>query len=425
MIWFSLFLSLLLTAFFAGSEIAYVSANKLLIELRRKRYADGSGKILSYFYEKPAQFLGTMLIGHNIALVIFTILMTDLLSPFVEPFITSGLVRSLVLTTVITVVVLVFAEYVPKSIFRTYADRILFAFAYPIRFSQILFAPLTWVMTKISSIILKYVFNAPASINPENAFTRGDLEDLINTNFIANPTDENPDNHPIDAQLFSKALQFKGIRIKKCMIPRSEIVHIPAEASYDDLKGVFVETRLSRIIVTGSNLDDVLGYVHHHSMLTPIKDIRSKIMNIDFVPEVMQATDLLNQFVAKRTGIAVVVDEFGAVSGIITMEDILEQIFGDIEDEHDHEEFVQQKISDHEFLFSGRLEIEYLNEIYHLNIPQSQDYHTLSGFLVMQYGDIPKQGEKMTLEKYIFIPELVADTRIETVRIIVPHIEEQ
>jgi CBS domain containing-hemolysin-like protein len=420
MIWFSLFISLLLTAFFAGSEIAYVSANKLLVEIRRKRYADGSGKMLSRFYEKPAEFLGTMLIGHNIALVTFTILMTDLLSPWVEPFISSGLIRSLVLTTVITIVVLVFAEYVPKSIFRTYADTILFAFAYPIRFSQIIFAPLTWIMTKTSSLILKYVLRAPPSVTPENAFTRGDLEDLINSNFIANPTDDShADNHPIDAQLFSKALQFKGIRIKKCMIPRSEIIHISADSSYENLRDLFVETHLSRIIVTGENLDDVLGYIHHHSMLTPMTDIRSKIMDIDFVPEVMQATDLLNQFVAKRTGIAVVVDEFGSVSGIITMEDILEQIFGDIEDEHDHEEFVEQKISDHEFLFSGRLEIEYLNEMYHLNIVESQDYHTLSGFLVVQFGDIPQQGEKITLDKYTFVTELVADTRIETVRILI------
>lgn len=425
MIWFSLFLSLLLTAFFAGSEIAYVSANKLLIELRRKRYADGSGKILSRLYEKPAQFLGTMLIGHNIALVIFTVLMTDLLSPIFEPFISGELLRSLVITTLITIVVLVFAEYVPKSIFRTYADSILFAFAYPIRFFQIILTPLTWVMTKTSSLILKYGLKAPPSVTPENAFNRGDLEALINTSFIANPTDEHSDNHPIDAQLFSKALQFKGIRIKKCMIPRSEIVHISADASCEDLKSIFVETRLSRIIVTGENLDDVLGYVHHHSMLTAITDIRSKIMDIDFVPEVMQATDLLNQFVAKRTGIAVVVDEFGAVSGIITMEDILEQIFGDIEDEHDHEEFVAQKINDHEFLFSGRLEIEYLNEAYHLDLPQSQEYHTLSGFLVMQFGEIPKQGEKIILDKYTFIPELVADTRIDTVRIIVPKTSEQ
>lgn len=424
MIWFSLFLSLLLTAFFAGSEIAYVSANKLLIELRRKRYADGSGKILSHFYEKPAQFLGTMLIGHNIALVIFTLLMTDLLSPLFEPFISGGLTRSLVITTLITILVLVFAEYVPKSIFRTYADSILFAFAYPIRFFQFFLMPLTWVMTKTSSLILKYIFKAPPSVTAENAFTRGDLEDLINTNFIGNPAEENSDSHSIDAQLFSKALQFKGVRIKKCMIPRSEIVHISAEAEAEELKKIFVETKLSRIIITGENLDDVLGYVHHHSMLTPLTDIRSKIMDIDFVPEVMQATDLLNQFVTKRTGIAVVVDEFGAVSGIITMEDILEQIFGDIEDEHDHTEFVEQKISDHEFLFSGRLEIEYLNETYHLEIPQSQDYHTLSGFLVMQHGDIPPQGEKIISDKYTFVPETVANTRIETIRIFVTQTNE-
>jgi CBS domain containing-hemolysin-like protein len=425
MIWFSLFLSLLLTAFFAGSEIAYVSANKLLIEIRRKRYLDGSGKVLSRLYEKPAQFLGTMLIGHNIALVVFTVLMTDLLSPIFEPFIVGELTRSLVITTLITILVLVFAEYVPKSIFRMYADSILFALAYPIRFFQILLTPLTWVMTQTSSLILKYVLKASPSVTPENVFNRGDLEDLINSNFIANPPDENSENHPIDAQLFSKALQFKSVRIKKCMIPRSEIVHISADATYEELKNIFVETKLSRIIVTGENVDDVLGYVHHHSMLTPLTDIRSKIMDIDFVPEVMQATDLLNQFVAKRTGIAVVVDEFGSVSGIITLEDILEQIFGDIEDEHDHTEFVEQKISDHEFLFSGRLEIEYLNDRYSLEIPQSQDYHTLSGFLVMQFGDIPKQGEKIILDKYTFIPELVADTRIETVRIIVLQTPQQ
>ncbi|MFM2267220.1 MAG: hypothetical protein RL757_661 [Bacteroidota bacterium] len=415
MIW--ILISLLLTAFFSGAEIAYVSANKLLVELRRKRMDNGASRILSRFYDQPARFLGTMLVGHNIALVMFTILMTDLLTPYAEPYIADEFSRSLVLTVIITFVVLILAEYLPKSIFKTYADRVLFWFAYPLRFFQILLAIPTNLLTFTSTFLLKTFFNAPPSVSAETVFTRGDLEYLINSSFVTDSSQNDSQNHAIDTQLFNNVLQLKDIRIKKCMIPRAEIVHFEVSESVETLRELFVTTKISRILVTDGNLDEVLGYIHHQQMMHRLADVKSQIRAIDFVPEVMQADDLMEQFVAQRTNIAVVVDEFGSVSGLITLEDVLEQIFGEIEDEYDREEFVEQQIGEREWLFSGRMETKYLNETYHLELPISENYHTLSGLLVKEMGNIPPQGEKMDIGNYTFIAELVTETRIETIRI--------
>jgi putative hemolysin len=406
-------IALLFTSFFAGLEIAFISANKLLVELQRKRAGSNfESTVITKFYDKPAKFLGSMLVGHNIALVTLTILLTNLLKPSVEHYVQGEFLISVVCTLIITILVLIFAEYLPKTVFRLYADTILFTFALPIRFFQFLLAAPTWIMTKLSNLLITLIIGKHQE-EPENAFTRIDLEHFVKNTFKPASQEEE-----VDTDLFNKALQLRNVKVKQCMIPRSEMIHIDVADAIADLRKVFKDSNLSRIIVIKDDIDNILGYVHHQQMLKKPTQIQPLVMDVLFVPEVMKVLDLMDKFIKERFNIACVVDEFGGTSGIITLEDILEQIFGDIEDEHDHEEFVEHKISDKEYLFSGRLEIDYINSAYPLiHIPRGE-YHTLSGYLVDAVANIPDQGSVIELLGYRFIPEIVSDTRIETVRIV-------
>ena len=411
MLVFEILVALFFTAFFAGLEIAFISANKLLVELKRKRSDKAEGDVLARFYDKPAEFLSTMLVGHNIALVVFTFLLTDLWTPFIGSFIKEAFLAKLLITFIITLIVLVFAEYLPKTLFRLYADRILFAFAVPIRFFQFLLAIPTWVMTKLSNLLLKVLFKAPAEQN-DNVFTRVDLEHFVQHSFKASHEEE------VDTDLFNKALQLRNVKIKQCMIPRSEIVSVDVHDDIEVLRQTIRDSNHSRIIVTGGDVDNVLGYVHHQQMFKNPQKIDGLVMDMIFVPEAMKVLDLIDKFTKERINIACIVNEFGSTSGIITLEDTLEQLFGDIADEHDREEYVETRISDTEYIFSGRLEIDYINATYQgIQLPRGE-YHTLSGYLVNALGDIPEQGKVIELEGYRFIPEIVGDTKIETVRVL-------
>lgn len=409
MIYVAIILFLLLSALFSGSEIAYISANKLRIELKKKKDAR-RGSILTDFYDQPADFLGTMLVGNNIALVVFTSLMNGLIHPLLDPFFDSELVLVLLETVICTIVILIFGEFLPKTLFRLYSEDVLFVLAYPLRVLEILLLPFSWLMIRLSDLLLKLVIKEPSE-TVETAFTRLDLE-----NFVRESKSENGGGE-IDEELFGKALNLKDTRVRDCMVPRPEIESIDVRSSVDELEDLFRETKHSRIIVIQDDIDNVLGYVHHQQLLNQPKSIKSLILDIPFVPEVMRVTDLMNKFIKQRINIACVVDEFGGLSGLITLEDILEEIFGEIEDEHDEEEYVEEQLSDREFLFSGRLEIDYLNEKYNLNFPEG-DYHTLSGYLVMTTEAIPEQGAEIELSGYKFIFELVSETKIETVRVI-------
>jgi len=410
-------LFLLLSALFSGSEIAFISANKLKVELKKKRSA-GRGAILTGFYEKPAEFLGAMLVGNNIALVVFTSLMTAILAPSLTGLTSNDLLLLLLNTVIITGIVLIFGEFLPKIFFRLYADDVLYFLAYPLRIVEGLLRAPAWIMTKLSNLLLKLVVSRETAETVENAFTRLDLENFIRESQIDIQSE-------VDSQLFGKALNLKDTRVRDCMVPRPEIESIDIKASVAELEQLFLETKLSRIIVLRDDIDDVQGYVHHQQLLLQPKTIRSLIMDLPFIPEAMRVTDLMNKFIKERINIACVVDEFGGVSGVITLEDILEEIFGEIEDEHDEEEYVEEQIGEHEYLFSGRLEIDYLNEKYEdLQLPEGE-YHTLSGYLVMTTETIPEQGAEIILDGYQFILALVSDTKIETVRVIkLPEAEE-
>lgn len=405
-----IFIFLLLSALFSGTEIAFISANKLKVELKKKKGAL-RGTIIANFYERPSDFIGMLLVGNNIALVVFSYLMTRQLSPIIVDNwgIENELLVLLINTIIITVVVLIFGEFLPKTLFRLYADEILYFLAYPLKLIQWLLALPSWIMTRSSTALLRLFIKTPIEAS-ESTFTRLDLE-----NFINDPRTDSEEE--IDKELFGNALNLKDTRVRDCMVPRTEIENIDVNSTVDELLKLFKSTKLSRIIVTEGDTDNVLGYVHHQQLLDQPQDIRSQIMDIPFVPEVMNATDLMNRFIKERLSIACVVDEFGSVSGIITLEDILEEIFGEIEDEYDQEDYIERQLSEDEWLFSGRLEIDHLNSKYDLGFPDGE-YQTLSGYLVMTAETIPDQGTVIELDGYRFIFEQVSNTKIETVRVV-------
>lgn len=401
---------LILTALFAGAEIAFISASKLRVELKRER-GSRQGKILAAFYEKPSAFIGTMLVGINITLVIVTSLATELLEPYLAPYIHEEFFLFLTITVIITLFILLFGEFIPKVLFKTYADDILYALAFPLKFIMSLLSPITWLMTALSKGLLR-IFTKVSEVDEYQGFTPLDLE-----NFVRNSITESEEE--IDTQLFENALYLKEVKVKSCMVPRSEIVYIDVNEPIEALIKLFTKTKLSKILVCEDDLDTVIGYVYHHQMLRKPKSIRSAITDISIIPETMRVNQLLQVFTKKRS-IACVVDEFGSTVGVITLEDILEQIFGDIEDEYDEPEYTEEVISEKEYVFSGRLEIDYVNEKYapHIELPDSNDYTTLSGYIVMTTGDIPSQGSEITLDGYQFVFEQVSDKKIETIRLI-------
>ncbi|MFT5908700.1 MAG: putative hemolysin [Paraglaciecola sp.] len=405
-------LTLLLSALFSGTEIAFISASKLIVELKKKK-GTRRGKIIAGFYEKPSEFMGVLLIGNNVMLVAFTTLMTIPLEFFLmeRMGLESPIWILLSSTILITIVVLIFGEFLPKTLFRLYADGILYFFAYPLRMFKFLLTIPARITTYLSNFILIHVFKAIIT-EADAAFTRLDLENFVKSSVTSEAEED------IDTELFERALNLRQLKVRECMVPRTEIESIDVSANVDELLQVFKDSSLSRIIVYKEDIDNVLGYVHHQQLLEEPKTIKKIVLDIPVVPEVMKVRDLLNHFIKNRLSIACVVDEFGGTSGIITLEDILEEIFGEIEDEHDQEEYLEQEISETEYLFSGRLEIDYLNDKYeHLELPDGE-YHTLSGYLVMTTEAIPEQGVILELEGYKFILELVSDTKIETIRVI-------
>jgi putative hemolysin len=405
----SIILFLILTAIFAGAEIAFISASKLRVQLKRER-GSRQGEILARFYEKPSEFIGTMLVGINITLVTVTSLGTIFLEPFLEPYIHEEFVLFLVITIIITGFILLFGEFIPKVLFKTYADDILYFLAFPLQGAMLLLSPITWLMTALAKRLL-CLFTKVTEVPVNQEFTALDLE-----TFIKNSVTESEEE--IDSQLFENALYLSEVKVKSCMTPRSEIVFVDINESIDGLLKKFTTTKLSKILICEEDLDAIVGYVYHHQMLRKPKNIRSVMTDIQVIPETMRVDQLLKTFTKKRS-IACVVDEFGSTVGIITLEDILEEIFGDIEDEYDEPEYIETILSDKEYIFSGRLEVSYLNEKYapHIKFPESSDYSTLSGYIVMTTGEIPDQGHSLVLDNYEFYFEQVSDKKIEIVKV--------
>jgi putative hemolysin len=409
MILLGIIVFLLLSALFSGAEIAFVSASKLKVELQRSE-GTRKGRILSGFYDNSKNFLGTMLVGNNIALVILTYLMTKALSPWVEQFIDQHLLVLLINTILITIVVLIFGEFLPKTFFGLYANKMLGYIAYPLLFFKHVLRFPVWVMSGFSSLILTKVFKADMR-EEERIFTKIDLE-----NFIKGKSPSHEED--IDTELFENALHLNKLKVKDCMVPRNEIIAIDIDEPIVELEALFRENGVSRIIVMEDEIDNVLGYIHHQQLLKYPRSLKSIMMPISVVPEVMNIYELLNRFIKDRQSIAVVVDEYGGTAGLITMEDILEELFGDIEDEHDKEDYTEIQVSEREFVFSGRLEISYLNEKYPgLELPEGE-YSTLSGYIVMTVESIPEENTEIELGRFRFKLEAVSDKKIELVRVL-------
>lgn len=400
---------LLLSAFFSGSEIAFVSANKLGIAIKKEQNTK-RGNIIARFYDDREDFLSTMLVGNNIALVAFTYFTTMLLKPWIVPFTGDGFVALLIYTIIITLVVLIFGEFLPKTYFGMRSTKALLFFARPLSFFKSILAIPTFFMTRISKFILNKILRVPTE-NADAVFTRLDLEHYI----LDSISDDQDD---IDKEILTNALTLGHNNVAHCMVPRTEIVSVNINDTLDDALNAFKDSKLSRIIITDGEIDNVEGYIHHQQLLDNPKTIKSILLDIIYVPEVMNLKDLMLQFIKEGTSIACVVDEFGGTAGIITLEDILEEIFGEIEDEHDIEDHILQKISDDEYLFSGRLEIDFLNEKFpELEFPEGE-YQTLSGYVVMTSETIPALNEEVELGQFIFKVEEVDDTKIETLRVI-------
>ena len=403
----SIIICLLLSAFFSGSEIAFVSANKLGIAIQNE---EGSKKsqIINEFYKRPKRFLSTMLIGNNIALVALTIFMTSGLKLLFPGLAEYALPSLIVYTLIITAIVLMFGEFLPKTFFSLYSNQSLSALTYPLIFCQYLLAFPTWVMTGITNAILR-IFKVEAE-KVDYRLSEVDLEDYLEEQ-ITEQSEE------IDKEILTNALNLKDSKVRDCMVPRTEIVHFDIQGSIPELIQVIQETKLSRIILIDDDIEEITGYVHHQQLLTNPKSVKSMAIDLPFVPEAMNLNDLLHRFIREETSIAVVVDEFGSTAGIITLEDILEEIFGEIEDEHDSEDHLEEQINAHLFRFSGRLEIDHLNEKYDsVNIPEGE-YQTLSGFLVTHTGKIPEVSEEIILGDTVYTIEEMSDTKIEIVQI--------
>lgn len=412
-------ITLLFSAFFSGIEIAYVSANKLHIELQNKQGLL-SGRILSAFIQRPGQFIGTTLIGNTIALVLYGIFMTNLLEPWIRDWIPAGIenqVLILVIQTVIsTMLVLITAEFLPKSIFMLNPNSLLSVFSVPFQIVYIIMFPIVWLVVGLSRFFIVNILRLDYN-EDKPVFKVTDLNSFIQNNLRHSGTDVKVD---MDTKIFDNAVEFKTIRVRECMVPRTDIAAVDIDDTMEDLKEVFAESGHSKIIVFKDSIDDVIGYCHQLELFKKPKNIADILTPIIIVPESALANELLIQFIKERKSLALVVDEFGGTSGIVSMEDIIEEIFGEIQDEYDSDDLIEQKLSENEYLLSARHEIDYLNEKYGWHIPYG-DFETLAGFILSLREDIPQKGESITYEAYTFVVVSKQEHRLETVKIKIHH----
>ena len=403
--------TLLFIAFFSGLEIAFVSANRLSIELKKKQGLN-SGNILSKFMEAPSHFLGACLVGVNVFLVAYGLLFSELMRTSLwNPLKLQNEYFKLLFDTVLSsVVVLIIGEFLPKAIFRARNDSLLSFFSPVAKLFYTILNPVSSLFVTIAENILKFLFNVRVKDKGE-PFSKIDLE-----HFYQQTREQDSDSQDLNTELFENALSLPLVKVRQCLVPRTEIEGVDISSTTQQALDRFIETKLSKLVVYEGNIDNIQGYIHQLDFFKKPLDLRSILLPIPVVPETMSATDLMNKFNKERKSIAWVVDEFGGTAGVITMEDLLEEIFGEIEDEYDTEEFVEKQISENEFIFSGRLELDYLNEKYELDFPDTES-ETLSGYIIDQHETIPRAKERIIIDKYDFDILNVSDTRIEMVKI--------
>jgi CBS domain containing-hemolysin-like protein len=395
-------------------EIAFISSNKIYLEIEKKQ-DNFLSQILSKLTEKPSQFIATMLIGNNVALVVYSFFMGDLLMQW---FITLGLefssfVNLLIQTVLSTLIVLITSEFLPKVFFQIYANSFVKFFAIPAYFFYLLFYIVSTFIMWISDTILKRFFKTEGDFVPL-FFSKIELGNYISEQMNHFEDHENVDS---EIQIFQNALEFSGVKARDIMTPRTEIAGVDILDSVDELKQMFINTGYSKIMVYQNSLDDCIGYVHSFELFKKPKTIKSILIRVEFVPETIFIKEALDLLIKKRKSVAVVLDEYGGTAGIMTIEDIVEELFGEIEDEHDSEEVrIEQEIETGVFLFSARLDVEYLNQTYKLNIPESDSYGTLGGFIVDHTKEIPQKGNKISIGNYNFLIEEASNNKIELVK---------
>ena len=410
---FYLLVTMAFSAFFSGMEIAFVSVDKLRFEMDKREGLTSA--ILSYFFRNPNNFISTMLVGNNIALVIYGIFMASLIDTYLLSHVISNEFLSLLVQTVLsTLVILVTGEFLPKTLFKINPNFILRLFALPLMVCYIVLFPISKLASGLSSVFLRLLGLKVNKEDSARAFGKVDLD-----YFVQNSIEHAADEEKLDTEvkIFQNALDFSNVKIRDCMVPRTEIVAVEEDASLEELKNLFVESGISKIIVYQGNIDNVVGYVHSSEMFRNPTDLKQHVKELPIVPETMTAHKLMRLFMQQKKSIAVVVDEFGGTAGIVTLEDLVEEIFGDIEDEHDNSSYICKQIGEHEYVLSGRLEIEKVNETFGLDLPESDDYLTVGGLILNSYQSFPKLHEVVTVGHLEFKIIKVAATKIELVRL--------
>ncbi|GAB3328440.1 hemolysin family protein [Marivirga atlantica] len=410
-------ISLLFSAFFSGIEIAFISSNKLHIELQRQQGVI-SGRILSGFLKKPSSFIGTTLVGNTISLVVYGIYMAKLVEPmlldYLPYYLQSDIFILVAQTIVATIVVLLLAEFTPKSVFLINPNGLLSFFALPLWLIYYVTYPIVFAIVNLSKLFIRYVLRLEYA-EDRPVFGLTDLD-----HFIKNTTqvDHQENKVELDKRIFNNALEFKTIKVRECMIPRTEVVAVDVEDEIDELRKAFTDSGHSKVLVYKETIDDVIGYCHSLALFKKPASIEEILTPIIIVPETMAVNELMIQFIQEHKSLALVVDEFGGTSGIVSLEDIIEEIFGEIQDEHDDEDLVEVQINENTYSFSARLEIDYLNEKYNLELPEG-DYDTLGGFILSVTENFPSLNDVVERPPFTFVIESMEENRIDMVRLIV------
>lgn len=405
-------IALFFSAFFSGMEIAFISSDKLRIEVERQKGGLAS-KIIASYVQKSNKYIATMLLGNNAALVIYGLIMAKILEPPIHKFIQSDFWVLIIQTIVSTLFILFAAEFIPKTLFRINPNKSLRLFALPVHLIYILFFPLTMITIFLSDFFLKNIFKADVSDTARsNVFGKVDLNNFIDK------FNQNYDEIEEEIKIIQNTLDFGNIRLKECSVPRNEIVAIDIHSSISELSLLISNSGYSKIPVYEGSIDNILGYAHVHGLYKEPKTIKDVMVNIPIVPETLTAQKLFNILIKSKRSLALVVDEYGGTSGIVTIEDILEEIFGEIEDEHDIQEFESEKINEHTYIFSGRMEIDRINEEFDLNIPESEEYETIAGLILQKLERFPEKGEEIIFDKFIIIILEAEQAKIDRVKLI-------
>ena len=399
MIYWIIAISLLFSAFFSGMEIAFLSSNKLRFELDKKRQGLTSS-IITIFYNNSEQFIATMLVGNNIALVIYGIEMADLLSPMLRLFISNDFAVNILQTIIATIIVLFTGEFLPKTLFKSNSNRLLAVFSVPAYLCYIILWPISRLSTSLSRLILGVFGVIIPKESEDEGFSKVDLGYLVQSSINNAKNDDEIDD---EVKIFQNALDFPDTKVRDCMVPRTEINAVDLDGcTMDELMQKFIESGNSKILVYKEDIDHVIGYIHSVEMFRNPSDWRDNICTMPFVPETMAAQKLMQIFLQQKKSLGVVVDEFGGTSGIVSLEDIVEEIFGDIEDEHDNSKYIVKKIGNNEYVLSARLEIDKVNEMFGLDLPESDEYMTIGGLILHYYQSFPKLNEIVKVDCFEF-----------------------